>query len=131
MITKNSTSRWINSFKYIICWNFSCSFFFANIRTWANELPGLFTLYRSIVKHIFLFRRSTASTILWVSLSCSSMSLDVVVICIGTNLVLVKCSCCNDQLILQSHELVEIWISHWQILYKSKIRVVIIHENFK
>ena len=40
-------------------------------------------LYRSGVTQIFLFARSTTSTTLWASLSCSSLSLDIVGISTG------------------------------------------------
>ena len=42
-----------------------------------------------------------------------------------------KVFCCNNQLIPQSHKLVEICLSHCKILYKSETFVVIFLENFE
>ena len=76
----NFSSLW---FTYTTCYNFSSSFFFANNRTWAHEVSGLATLYRSRVTQIYLFAPSTTSNTLWASFSCSSMSLDIVGISTG------------------------------------------------
>ena len=42
-----------------------------------------------------------------------------------------KIFCCNDQLILQSHKLVDIFLCHCRIMYQSEFFVVIFLQNFE
>ena len=130
-----TSGRQLNSsilyFTLSVCWNDLCSFFLANNRSWAYELSGLSTLYRNRVKHFFL------GTVNNVNHLVSQFELFIYVFgdcwCQHREQVFLSTEifCCNDQLIPQAHEMVEICISHCKILDHAKVYVVIFLEHLK
>ena len=103
---------------------FSSLFLLADNRISDCELSGFSKFYRSSFIQYFLFAPTTASTTLWATACCSCMSLDFVGIGTGDNfspLPKTKVFWCNEQLILQSHELVRICASYCESLNQAKI----------
>ena len=68
-----------------LCENIFLVFFLAKKRTWEYGKAGLSPFYHKIVTQSFLLARSTTTTTFWASLSCSSVSLDIVDICTASN----------------------------------------------